>query len=206
MYAPRLSNDRLLLGLKGSHNEYELNLLRQRSLEARREKARRGELIITAPVGYRNSEDQRLEKEPNLRVRKAIRSVFRQFAAIGSVRQTLLWFLEHGLQLPACTPRGEVHWKRPYYGTVYQILTRPVYGGAYACGKTECSIHYKDVEPRKRDQRKPRDQWLALTPNAHEGYVDWDEFEAIQRVIHANARLGGQAGAPKERRGVVVGQ
>lgn len=52
VYAPRLSNDRLLLGLKGSLNEYELDLLRQRSVEARREKARRGELIITAPVGY----------------------------------------------------------------------------------------------------------------------------------------------------------
>ncbi len=51
VYAPRLSNDRLLLGLKGSLNEYELDLLRQRSLEARYEKARRGELVVSAPVG-----------------------------------------------------------------------------------------------------------------------------------------------------------
>ena len=42
VYTPRQSNDRLLLGLKGSLNEYELDLLRQRSVEARREKARRG--------------------------------------------------------------------------------------------------------------------------------------------------------------------
>ncbi len=39
VYSPRQSNDRLLLGLKGSLNEYELDLLRQRSLEARRENA-----------------------------------------------------------------------------------------------------------------------------------------------------------------------
>lgn len=45
VYAPRLSNDRLLLGLKGSLNEYELDLLRQRSVEARRDKAPRGELL-----------------------------------------------------------------------------------------------------------------------------------------------------------------
>jgi len=51
VYAPRASNDRLLLGLKGSLNEYELDLLRQRSLEARREKAKRGELIVNAPIG-----------------------------------------------------------------------------------------------------------------------------------------------------------
>ncbi|UWU67746.1 recombinase family protein [Bradyrhizobium sp. NC92] len=52
IYAPRHGNDRLLLGLKGSLNEYELDLLRQRSLSARYEKARRGELIVTAPVGF----------------------------------------------------------------------------------------------------------------------------------------------------------
>src|SRR6476659_8586691 len=52
VYAPRQSNDRLLLGLKGSLNEYELDLLRQRSVEARYEKARRGELLMTAPIGY----------------------------------------------------------------------------------------------------------------------------------------------------------
>jgi DNA invertase Pin-like site-specific DNA recombinase len=49
VYAPRQGNDRLLLGLKGSLNEYELDLLRQRSLSARYEKARRGELIVAAP-------------------------------------------------------------------------------------------------------------------------------------------------------------
>src|SRR5205809_4710820 len=57
VYAPRQSNDRLLLGLKGSLNEYELDLLRQRSVEARREKARRGELIVASPAGYVKSEE-----------------------------------------------------------------------------------------------------------------------------------------------------
>ena len=52
IYSPRLSNDRLLLGLKGSLNEYELDLLRQRSVEARRAKARRGELLVAAPVDF----------------------------------------------------------------------------------------------------------------------------------------------------------
>jgi DNA invertase Pin-like site-specific DNA recombinase len=72
VYAPRQSNDRLLLGLKGSLNEYELDLLRQRSLEARREKAKRGELIVTAPLGYLKTEDQGLEKTPDRRVQEAI--------------------------------------------------------------------------------------------------------------------------------------
>src|SRR5437016_7952017 len=52
VYTPRQSNDRFLLGVKGTLNEYELDLLRQRSVEARRAKAQRGELIVAAPVGY----------------------------------------------------------------------------------------------------------------------------------------------------------
>jgi DNA invertase Pin-like site-specific DNA recombinase len=45
VYAPRQGNDRLLLGLKGSLNEYELDLRPQRTLAARYEKALRGELF-----------------------------------------------------------------------------------------------------------------------------------------------------------------
>src|SRR5262244_1609630 len=97
VYSPRQSNDRLLLGLKGSLNEYELDLLRQRSVEARHEKARRGELVVAAPVGYVKTEDQRLEKNPDRRVQQAIALVFAKFREVGSVRQTLLWFLEQGL-------------------------------------------------------------------------------------------------------------
>src|SRR5215470_497329 len=70
IYDSRNSNDRLLLGLKGSLNEYELDLLRQRSQEARRQKASRGELVVAAPIGYHKTADQRLEKDPDRRVQE----------------------------------------------------------------------------------------------------------------------------------------
>jgi DNA invertase Pin-like site-specific DNA recombinase len=54
--------------LKGSLNEYELDLLRQRSLAARHQKARRGELIVSAPVGYIKTDEQKLAKDPDRRV------------------------------------------------------------------------------------------------------------------------------------------
>ncbi|MGZ3269222.1 MAG: recombinase family protein [Burkholderiales bacterium] len=206
VYAPRASNDRLLLGLKGSLNEYELDLLRARSLEARRAMAKRGELIVTAPVGFRKTEDHRLEKDPDRRVQEAICLVFDQFERIGSVRQTLLWFHEHGLELPAVTPRGEVHWKRPIYGTIYQLLTNPAYGGAYAYGKSERGARYEAGIERKQDRRKPRDQWLALIPGTHEGYVDWARYESIQRAISGNLQVASRSlGAAREGTALVAG-
>jgi DNA invertase Pin-like site-specific DNA recombinase len=173
VYSPRQSNDRLLLGLKGSLNEYELDLLRQRSLEARREKARRGELLVTPPVGYVKTEEQHWEKDPDRRVQQAVLLVFRKFLELGSVRQTLLWFLEQDVQLPAYTQQGKTSWKPPSCTTIYRILTNPIYGGAYAYGKTERTLHYGNGVQRRGTRRKPREQWLTLMPNTHEGYVSF---------------------------------
>jgi len=188
VYAPRLSNDRLLLGLKGSLNEYELELLRQRSVEARREKARRGELLQAAPVVYIKTEDQRLEKDPDWRVQQAILLVFRKFMELGTVRQTLMWFLEHGLQVPTRNARGETLWKRPIYRSMHRMLTSPIYGGAYTYGKTEQLVRYDSGRPHRFCGRKPREQWLALIPRAHEGYVSWEEFERIAGTIRENTQ------------------
>src|SRR6202022_4240891 len=79
VYSPRHSNDRLLLGLKGSLNEYELDLLRQRSVEARRAKAQRGELLVAAPIGYLKTDAPHVEKDPDRRIQQAVTLVFQKF-------------------------------------------------------------------------------------------------------------------------------
>jgi DNA invertase Pin-like site-specific DNA recombinase len=146
VYAPRDGNDRLLLGLKGSLNEYELDLLRQRSLSARHAKARRGELVVAAPVGFVKAGD-RLEKDPDRRVQEAIRLVFDKVAELGSARQALLWFHEHGLDLPARQRDGAILWRRPCYGSIHRMVTNPAYGGAYAYGRTGAAVRYDAQVP-----------------------------------------------------------
>jgi DNA invertase Pin-like site-specific DNA recombinase len=204
VYAPRQSNDRLLLGLKGSLNEYELDLLRQRSVEARREKARRGELLIMSPVGFRKGE-RRLEKDPDRRVQESVQLVFRQLLELGSVRQTLLWFLEHGLDLPVIGAHEEVRWKRPSYGMVYSMLTNPAYGGAYAYGRTEQLTHYDGGAPRQSIRRKPREQWLSFIPGTHEGYVNWEQFERVQSTIAENLLGRDHVGAARRGPALLTG-
>jgi DNA invertase Pin-like site-specific DNA recombinase len=195
VYSPRVSNDRLLLGLKGSLNEYELDILRQRSLEARYAKAKRGELLVAVPVGFLKTEEQRYELDPNKQVQDRIRLVFSKFFELGSVRQTLLWFLEEELQIPTRNAKGELSWVTPRFGGIYKILDNPAYAGAYAYGRTEHGHRYENGTTKKVARRRKRSEWLTFIPNHHEGYISLEQYEQIRRMLDENCRSFQKTGA-----------
>src|SRR5258705_9566990 len=85
VYDPRQPNDRLLLGMKGTLSEMELSILRQRSYAALMQKAQRGELLMTVPIGFLRARNDRIEIDPDQRIREAIGLVFRRFREIGSI-------------------------------------------------------------------------------------------------------------------------
>jgi DNA invertase Pin-like site-specific DNA recombinase len=81
--------------MKGTMSEMETSLFRQRSMEAMKQKARRGELFLTVAVGYDKTDDDRIEKTPDQGVRDAIDLVFSKFAGCRSVRQVLAWMRQN---------------------------------------------------------------------------------------------------------------
>jgi hypothetical protein len=181
-----------------------LNLFRQRSMEAIRQKATRGELQIQIPVGFCWAPGGKLEKDPDHRVQQAMELVFRKFIELGSVRQVLLWCRQENTCLPAFpheTGERKMVWKLPSYATLHSILTKPVYAGAYAYGKSETRT--KIVEGRARKSaghRKPQSEWKVLIKEHHPGYLSWNEYERNQSMIAANAHMH-SGGEPKAGRG-----
>jgi hypothetical protein len=131
-------------------------------------------------------------------VQNALRMVFAKFAELQSVRQVHVWLREEGIAMPtACHSTAEgrsIVWRLPLYNTVHNILTNPVYAGAYAFGRTMSKVSVEEGRKRvRRGVRRPLAEWDVLLKDQHEGYISWAEFERNQRVIANNATGKGSA-------------
>jgi DNA invertase Pin-like site-specific DNA recombinase len=201
VYHPALFNDRLLLGLKGTMSEAELHIIRARLDGGIRNKAARGELRRGLPVGFVwGEQDGEVLFHPDEAVSGAIRTVFERFTEFGSARRVWLWFRSEGLSFPLqTTPAGmpgPIRWVAPTYHALHQILTNPVYAGAYTYGKTKYERYVDEHGTvRKRIRHLPMHQWSVLIQDHHPAFIDWATFQANQARLGSNIRpLPHQAG------------
>ena len=185
LYDPNQFNDRLILGLRGTMSEAELHFLRVRLEGGKLNKARRGELRTPLPAGLVYDADGRIALDPDRQVRQAIHDVFRRFQRAQSAWQVVRQLREAGLRLPVrlrTGPRaGEMAWVEATLSRVLSVLKNPRYAGMYFYGRTR--------------QRKggpggtlPPEQWKVRLPEAHPGYITWEQYESNRRVLGANDR------------------
>lgn len=197
VYDPRITNDRLLLGMKGTISEMEVASFRERAHAALLQKAQRGALIRRVPIGYVKGSDDRIEKDPDARVGSTLDLIFRKFAELGSVRQVYFWLDQQHIQLPVV--RGpeegrEIVWQPARYHAVLSVLKNPVYAGAYAYGRSKTVVRLEAGQKQVRRQvQRRREDWAVLILDHHEGYIDWDVYQSNQTMIAHNDNARGNA-------------
>jgi DNA invertase Pin-like site-specific DNA recombinase len=209
IYDPRRPNDRLLLGMKGTMSELELSLFRQRSQEALKQKARRGALVLGVAAGYVKVGRDRIEKNPDQRVRDALQLVFAKFAEFQSARQVHIWLRDEGIELPVKSRAGEargVVWRLPAYNIVHNILTNPIYAGAYAFGRTTSKVSVEQGRKRvRRGVHRPMGEWDVLIKDHHKAYIGGVREEpARDRQQRHRQRQRHRQGSGSARRAVAA--
>ena len=203
VYDARDLNDWLLLGIKGQLSEFELRGICERMIGGQRSKAMRGELKIQLPIGLVYTESDRVVKDPDRSIREAIELVFSKFRQLQSIVPVTRWFQKQRICLPSRFRSAGICWGIPSKHQIRRILCNPRYGGCYAYGRTK---------PQRRPDgssytvRVPMDQWLVCIPEAHVGYIHWQEYLENQDLIHANAvrYLHGSERIPSPRKGIAL--
>jgi len=192
IYSPSDFNDRLLLGLKGTMSDAELHVLRARLRGGILNQARRGALKTPLPVGLVYDPAGNVALDPDGQVRKSIGCLFETFERTSSAMATVKHFREQGLRFPR-RPRGGPHkgellWESLRHWRVLQVLHNPRYAGAFFFGRHRTHRRPGD---KTKIEALPRDEWIALLPDAHPGYISWDQFEANLGRLRDNARAHG---------------
>jgi DNA invertase Pin-like site-specific DNA recombinase len=188
IYDPATFNDRLLLGLKGTMSEAELHVLKARLRGGILTKAARGALKLPLPIGLAYRDDGAVILDPDAQIQAALRLLLATFRRTGSAAAVTRHFREQQLRFPRRVRtgphRGEIVWMALNYDTVLDVLHNPRYAGAFAFGRSRTQL---TADGGRRVIQLPREQWVALLPGAHAGYLSWEEFEEHQRRLRENA-------------------
>jgi len=211
VYDPSHFNDRLLLGLKGTMSEVELHVIRTRLRGGLLQKARRGELGGRLATGLVYGADGQVQLDPDKQVQQSFRHLFATFRRTGSALAVVKAFAQEGLKFPrrvwGGSQDGELVWDELVYDRVKWVLNCPRYAGAYCFGRSRFSKLATGIV-RRTKKKMPPEQWLSFIPNAHAGYISWEQFEENQRRLEENAtqyRCQRQRTPPREGPALIQG-
>jgi DNA invertase Pin-like site-specific DNA recombinase len=210
VYDPQDTNDRLLLGLKGTISEFELVTMRNRLERGRLHKAQRGELFHHLPWGYVKVSPERVEMDPDEQVREVIRLIFDKYDEIGTVWGVFYYLLRNNIRLgirPFHGPnRGNLEWRRPTIPSVRQVLVHPMYAGAYAFGRRP---HQRVRTPAGERTRPgnwvPMEQWKVLKQECLPAYITWERYLANQERMRQHCSSPESQGNPRDGSALLAG-
>ena len=185
IYDPGTPSGRLLLGLKGLISELELHTLKARLNAGLLNKARRGELALTLPIGLVRDPLGRVLKHPDQEVQTRLGLVFTTFLQVKAACRVVPFFNEHDLLLPRKDRFGDVVWRKPTVPAILSILKNPAYAGAFVYGRTRAVP--RASAPHEHVQKPlPVDQWKICHKDRYPAYIDWETFATIQAMIDDN--------------------
>lgn len=210
VYDPTEYADRLLLGLHGVMNEAELHVLKQRMYQGKLNKARRGELLGTPPIGYLRLATGEWVIDPDEHVQAVVRLIFDQFDREATLHGLLRYLVHHQIRIPVRVAggpnKGQLEWRRPNRATLQNLLRHPSYAGAYRFG-------HRPTDPRKKQPGRPNtgksirrpEECLVLIRDRLPAYISWQRFEANQERLTANRNLPSTPGAPRNGPALLAG-
>jgi DNA invertase Pin-like site-specific DNA recombinase len=205
IYDPASFNDRLLLGLKGTMSEAELHMIKARLRGGILNKAKRGEFRCPLPTGLVYDHSSNVVLDPDMQVRETIIHFFETFTRVGSASQTVKIFRQEGLLFPSRLHNSQTVFRPLTISTAQRVLTNPRYAGTYSYGRRQFR---RTIDGKKTVRARGNDDWLACIPDAHPGYISWDQHQENLKILKANSHGydAARASIPREGPALLQGR
>jgi DNA invertase Pin-like site-specific DNA recombinase len=202
IYDANDSNDRLVLGLKGTMSEVELTTMRNRLERGKLHKAERGELILTVPCGYLKLPNGEVILDADEQVRATVHLLFAKFAELGSFGKVYRYLRQNkigvGCRVQQGPRRGELVWRPVSRALLGRMLHHPIYAGAYSYGRRRVDAKRTAANGGKvRMQYVPMAEWKVLKRDRFPAYITWERYLANQQRLLENRSWPDAPGVPR---------
>ena len=183
---PRDSQDLFFSQITAAVAEYENRLRATRMQEARRNKARRGEIVSHLPVGWVKGRDGAYDYDPE--TKDVISLVIQTFWQERSVRRTVRALNQNGIQLPSRAPNANrLVWRQASFDAVSMFLHHPAYAGTYVYGRSALVPGAITSGGNKVSKSLPESAWIK-TPNALPPYLSEEDQASIKAFLKRKSR------------------